>query len=108
MAVIVIPIAVSVHTVVSWVFGMTIQPMWHSTIFGPYFVAGAIFSGIAALIVTMAVLRWAYRPRRLSQAGPFQQPWDAAAGDDAALVLLHVLRIPYHLLWRRAVAHGRV
>ena len=40
MAVLVIPIAVSVHTVVSWVFGMTIQPMWHSTIFGPYFVVG--------------------------------------------------------------------
>jgi len=60
MAVLVIPIAVSVHTVVSWVFGMTIQPMWHSTIFGPYFVVGAIFSGIAALIIAMAVLRWAY------------------------------------------------
>jgi len=61
MAVLVIPIAVSVHTVVSWVFGMTIQPMWHSTIFGPYFVVGAIFSGIAALIIAMAVLRWAYQ-----------------------------------------------
>ena len=60
MAVIVIPVAVSVHTVVSWVFGMTIQPMWHSTIFGPYFVVGAIFSGIAALIIAMAALRWAY------------------------------------------------
>jgi len=60
MAVLVIPIAVSVHTVVSWVFGMTIQPMWHSTIFGPYFVVGAIFSGIAALIIAMAALRWAY------------------------------------------------
>jgi Ni/Fe-hydrogenase subunit HybB-like protein len=60
MAVVVIPIAVSVHTVVSWVFGMTIQPMWHSTIFGPYFVAGAIFSGIAALIIAMAVLRRVY------------------------------------------------
>jgi Polysulphide reductase len=35
MAIVVIPIAVSVHTVVSWVFAMTIQPMWHSTIFGP-------------------------------------------------------------------------
>jgi len=32
-------------------------PMWHSTIFGPYFVAGAIFSGIAALILVMAALR---------------------------------------------------
>jgi molybdopterin-containing oxidoreductase family membrane subunit len=36
---------------------MAIQPMWHSTIFGPYFVAGAIFSGIAALIVAMAIIR---------------------------------------------------
>ncbi len=61
MAVIVIPIAVSVHTVVSWVFAMTVQPMWHSTIFGPYFVVGAIFSGIAAIILAMAVIRRAYR-----------------------------------------------
>jgi len=60
MAVIIIPIAVSVHTVVSWVFAMTVQPMWHSTIFGPYFVVGAIFSGIAALILAMAIIRKAY------------------------------------------------
>jgi molybdopterin-containing oxidoreductase family membrane subunit len=59
-AIVVIPIAVSVHTVVSFVFAMTIQPMWHSAIFGPYFVAGAIFSGIAALIIAMAVIRRAY------------------------------------------------
>jgi Ni/Fe-hydrogenase subunit HybB-like protein len=57
MAVIIIPVAVSVHTIVSWDFAMAIQPMWHSTIFGPYFVTGAIFSGIAALIVAMAVIR---------------------------------------------------
>jgi len=57
MAVLIIPIAVSVHTVVSWVFAMTVQPMWHSTIFGPYFVIGAIFSGIATLIIVMAILR---------------------------------------------------
>ncbi len=60
MAIIVIPIAVSVHTVVSWVFAMTIQPMWHSSIFGPYFVVGAIFSGIAAIIVAMAIVRKVY------------------------------------------------
>ncbi len=59
-AIVVIPIAVSVHTVVSFVFAMTIQPMWHSAIFGPYFVAGAIFSGIAALIIAMAIIRRAY------------------------------------------------
>ena len=61
MAVLVIPIAVSVHTVVSFVFAMTIQPMWHSAIFGPYFVAGAIFSGIAALIIAMAIIRKVYK-----------------------------------------------
>lgn len=56
----VIPIAVSVHTVVSWVFGMQTQPMWHSTIFGPYFVVGAIYSGIATIILVAAILRKVY------------------------------------------------
>jgi len=60
MAILVIPVAISVHTVVSFVFAMTIQPMWHSAIFGPYFVAGAIFSGIAALIVAMNLIRKVY------------------------------------------------
>jgi len=60
MAVVIIPIAVSVHTVVSWIFAMTLQPSWHSTIFGPYFVVGAIFSGIATLIVVMALIRKAW------------------------------------------------
>ncbi len=60
MAIAVIPIAVSVHTVVSYVFSMTVQPMWHSAIFGPYFVVGAIFSGIAALIIVLAILRKVY------------------------------------------------
>ena len=57
MAIAIIPVAVSVHTIVSFDFSMAPVPMWHSTIFGPYFVAGAIFSGIAALIIAMAVLR---------------------------------------------------
>jgi molybdopterin-containing oxidoreductase family membrane subunit len=40
---------------------MTLQPGWHSTIFGPYFVVGAIFSGIAMLIIVMVILRKAFR-----------------------------------------------
>ena len=47
MAIAIVPVAVSVHTIVSWDFAMTPVPMWRSTIFGPYFVVGAIFSGIA-------------------------------------------------------------
>ena len=57
MALIIIPVAVSVHTIVSWDFAMTLMPMWRSTIFGPYFVVGAIFSGIAALLVAMVLIR---------------------------------------------------
>ena len=57
MAIIITPVAISVHTIVSWDFAMTVVPMWHSAIFGPYFVVGAIFSGTAALILAMAFLR---------------------------------------------------
>jgi molybdopterin-containing oxidoreductase family membrane subunit len=57
LAVAVIPVAVSVHTIVSWDFAMTMTPGWNSTIFGPYFVVGAIYSGIAVLLLAMAILR---------------------------------------------------
>jgi molybdopterin-containing oxidoreductase family membrane subunit len=60
LMILIIPIAVSVHTVVSWIFGMTLRVPWNSTLFGAFFVAGAIFSGIAILILVMAVLRRAY------------------------------------------------
>ncbi|MFQ5477818.1 MAG: NrfD/PsrC family molybdoenzyme membrane anchor subunit [Candidatus Binatia bacterium] len=60
LMIMVIPIAVSVHTVISFIFAMTLQPGWHSTIFGPYFVVGAIYSGIAALFLVMIVFRRVY------------------------------------------------
>jgi molybdopterin-containing oxidoreductase family membrane subunit len=61
MAVLIIPVAVSVHSIVSWDFGMTLVPGWHTTIFAPYFVLGAIYSGTAAVITILALLRWAFR-----------------------------------------------
>lgn len=60
LMVLIIPIAVSVHTVVSWIFSMTMRVSWNSTIFGFFFVTGAIFSGIAALILVLAVVRWRF------------------------------------------------
>ena len=57
MAAIILAVAISVHTVVAWDFAMAIAPMWHSTIFGPYFVVGAIFSGLAGLMIVMASIR---------------------------------------------------
>lgn len=54
------PLVVSVHTIVSFDFAISVIPGWHATIFPPYFVAGAIFSGFA-MVATIAIpLRWAY------------------------------------------------
>ena len=57
MAVFIIPVAVSVHTIISWILATTVQPGWHSAVFGPYFVVGAIFSGIGALFIAMSIIR---------------------------------------------------
>ncbi len=54
------PLVVSVHSVVSFDFTIAILPGWHSTIFPPYFVAGAIFSGFAMVLTLMIPLRSLY------------------------------------------------
>jgi Ni/Fe-hydrogenase subunit HybB-like protein len=51
------PLVVSVHSVVSWDFAMSSVPGWHTTIFAPYFVAGAILSGLAMVICILIPLR---------------------------------------------------
>ena len=60
MALVIIPTAIVVHSVQSWMFGMTLRPGWHSTIFGPYFVLAAIYSGTGAMIVVMYFFRRIY------------------------------------------------
>jgi molybdopterin-containing oxidoreductase family membrane subunit len=51
------PLVLSVHSVVSWDFAMAQLPGWHSTIFAPYFVAGAIFSGVALVLTLLIPIR---------------------------------------------------
>ncbi len=60
MTILIIPISISVHTVVSWDFAMNLRTGWNSTIFGPYFVGGALFSGVATVMMVMAALRKFY------------------------------------------------
>ncbi len=60
MMLLVIPIGLATHSVVSWIFGMTFRAGWDSTIFAPYFAVGALYSGTAMLITLMAVLRRIY------------------------------------------------
>jgi molybdopterin-containing oxidoreductase family membrane subunit len=60
VTVMIIPIAISVHTVVSFVFAATLRPGWDSTILASNFVIGALFSGIGGVVVVMALFRRFY------------------------------------------------
>ncbi len=55
------PLVLSVHTIVSFDFAISLVPGWHTTIFPPYFVAGAIFSGFGMVLTLMLPLRAVYR-----------------------------------------------
>jgi len=52
------PLVLSVHTIVSFDFATSVMPGWHTTIFPPYFVAGAIFSGFAMVMTLLLIARW--------------------------------------------------
>ena len=57
MAALAAPLVLSVHSVVSWDFAVSVIPGWHGTIFAPYFVAGAIYSGIGMVLTLVIPLR---------------------------------------------------
>lgn len=65
MAILIIPIGISVHTVTAWLFATTVQPVWHSTIYGPFFVVGALYTGTAVLVIIMAILRKTLKLERI-------------------------------------------
>jgi Ni/Fe-hydrogenase subunit HybB-like protein len=56
-AIVIIPVMFSVHTIVSWDFAIGVVALWDSTIFGPYFIVGAILSGVSAVVMILYVLR---------------------------------------------------
>lgn len=59
------PLVLSVHSVVSFDFAVSVLPGWHTTIFPPYFVAGAIFSGFAMVVTLMVITREVYGLKNL-------------------------------------------
>ena len=61
LSALILPVFVSVHSIVSWDFGMAVSiKSWHSTIFAPYFVVGAVHSGVSAVAFVMIILRYIY------------------------------------------------
>jgi Ni/Fe-hydrogenase subunit HybB-like protein len=81
------PLVISVHSVVSWDFAMAQVPGWHSTIFAPYFVAGAILSGVAMVLTLLIPMR------RLLNLEEFITPWHI--DNLAKVVLLTSLVVSY-------------
>ena len=71
MAVFMTMLVVTVHTVVSWLFGMTVQPGWHTALIGPFFLLGAILSGTAAVVIVLAILRKVYKLEKVLHIGLF-------------------------------------
>ncbi len=61
LAILIVPVALAIHTVTSWLFAATLRAGWDTTIFGPYFVAGAFVAGAAAVVILMNVLRVNYK-----------------------------------------------
>ena len=61
LMILIIPVGLSIHTVTSWLFAATLRSGWDTTIFGPYFVAGAFVAGAAAVVILMYAYRIRYR-----------------------------------------------
>ncbi|MBL7851102.1 MAG: polysulfide reductase NrfD [Cyclobacteriaceae bacterium] len=67
LSLLLIPTVIIVSSVLSWIFGMTLRPGWHSTIFGPYFVLAAVYTGTGVLVLLM------YAFRKLHNLGAYIQ-----------------------------------
>ncbi len=62
LSALILPVFVSVHSIVSWDFGMAVSvASWHTTVMAPYFVIGAVHSGVSAVVTMMALLRWVFK-----------------------------------------------
>lgn len=69
----IVMVMVSVHSIVGWDFGVSLVPAWHSTIFAPYFVVGAVHSGVGLVAIGLYVLRKIYRLERYIESEHFDK-----------------------------------
>ena len=60
LSALILPVFVSVHSIVSWDFGVSLVPSWHVTVFAPYFVIGAVHSGVSAVVTLLIIMRKLY------------------------------------------------
>ncbi|MBM3940658.1 MAG: molybdopterin oxidoreductase [SAR202 cluster bacterium] len=61
LSALILPVFVSVHSIVSWDFGVSLVPGWHVSVFAPYFVIGAVLSGVSAVLTLMILMRFLFK-----------------------------------------------
>jgi len=91
------PLVISVHSVVSWDFALSIIPGYHSTIFAPYFVAGAIHSGLAMVLTLLIPLRRIFRFENLITMDTLEKI--AKTMIFTALVIGYAYLVEYFMAW---------
>ena len=57
MSTMIIAMAIVAYTVLAWIFSLTLQPGWNSTIFAPYFIIAGLYSGVSVIIISMYLIR---------------------------------------------------
>ncbi len=90
MAIIMVPVAVMMHTVTSWIFGMTLREPWNSPMFGIFFVGGAIYSGVGLIAIMMLIVKKVYRLNDLITDDHFQKLGYLLATFAALMVFFNV------------------
>jgi Ni/Fe-hydrogenase subunit HybB-like protein len=71
LSALILPVFVSVHSIVAWDLSMATLPGWHTTVLAPYFVIGAVHSGVAGVVMVMAALRRVLRLEHYIRASHF-------------------------------------
>ena len=99
------PLVLSVHSVVSWDFAVSIVPGWHATIFAPYFVAGAIFSGMALVVTILVPVRRIYGLERYITEYHFENM--ARFILLTSLIVGYAYVVEYFMAWYSAVEFER-
>jgi molybdopterin-containing oxidoreductase family membrane subunit len=99
------PLVLSVHSVVSWDFAMSIVPGWHATIFAPYFVAGAIYSGVAMVVTLLVPLRKVFKVERYVTVDHFENLSKLLLL--TGMIVAYAYFIEYFMAWYSGSPHER-
>jgi len=110
----VVMVMISVHSIVGWDFGVSLVPGWHSTIFAPYFVVGAVHSGLGMVVIGLYVLRKVYRLDDYIQIEHFDKMGKLLVVTSLLLAYLYFAeqltvwyaKIPDHMAIQQALMQG--